>query len=222
MQGMVIYCERVGDGLWAEPLNALTNVAFFVAGIAAARFYQWRLGGAARTHWDLLLLIGLLFAIGVGSGLWHTLATPWSAWADVIPILAFMNLFLVVFLYRAAGLGTVSVAIGLFLFQWSMVTAGSLFPAGALNGSMFYVPSLAVLVLMAGYAVFRYGRAAWPLPVAAGLFMVSLGLRSVDMDWCPRFPWGVHFVWHLINAGVLYLVLRGLMAAYSLRRDARL
>lgn len=24
-----IYCERLGPGLWAEPLNALTNAAFF-------------------------------------------------------------------------------------------------------------------------------------------------------------------------------------------------
>ena len=27
-----VYCERVGPGLWAEPVNALTNAAFFLAG----------------------------------------------------------------------------------------------------------------------------------------------------------------------------------------------
>jgi hypothetical protein len=30
-QAVDIYCERLGPGLWAEPLNAVTNVAFFVA-----------------------------------------------------------------------------------------------------------------------------------------------------------------------------------------------
>ena len=26
-----IYCERVGPGLWAEPVNALTNLSFLAA-----------------------------------------------------------------------------------------------------------------------------------------------------------------------------------------------
>jgi hypothetical protein len=34
------YCERLGPGLWAEPLNALTNLAFIVAALICA----WRLG----------------------------------------------------------------------------------------------------------------------------------------------------------------------------------
>ena len=27
-----IYCERLGPGFWAEPVNALSNGAFLVAG----------------------------------------------------------------------------------------------------------------------------------------------------------------------------------------------
>ena len=26
-----LYCERLGPGLWAEPLNAVSNAAFFIA-----------------------------------------------------------------------------------------------------------------------------------------------------------------------------------------------
>ena len=33
-----IYCERLEPGLWAEPLNAVTNAAFFIAA-----FFAWRL-----------------------------------------------------------------------------------------------------------------------------------------------------------------------------------
>ena len=28
-----LYCERTGAGLWAEPANALTNLAFIAAGL---------------------------------------------------------------------------------------------------------------------------------------------------------------------------------------------
>ena len=28
---VTIYCERAGDAFWAEPLNALTNLAFLLA-----------------------------------------------------------------------------------------------------------------------------------------------------------------------------------------------
>jgi hypothetical protein len=28
------YCERVAPGLWGEPLNAVSNIAFLVAAVA--------------------------------------------------------------------------------------------------------------------------------------------------------------------------------------------
>ena len=31
------YCERLGPGFWAEPLNALTNLAFLIAALV-----MWR------------------------------------------------------------------------------------------------------------------------------------------------------------------------------------
>jgi hypothetical protein len=37
---------------------------------------------------------------------------------------------------------------------------------------------------------------------------VSLALRSVDLAACDAFPLGTHFVWHVLNAAVLYVLLR--------------
>jgi hypothetical protein len=48
--------------------------------------------------------------------------------------------------------------------------------------------------------------------VAAGLFVVSLIFRIVDLDICAAWPLGTHFLWHLFNAAVLYTVLRGAIA----------
>ena len=57
-----LYCERLGPGLWAEPVNALTNAVFFVAAWAIWRNAQKlnaRDGGTG-------LLIGLTVVIGIG------------------------------------------------------------------------------------------------------------------------------------------------------------
>jgi len=75
------YCERLDPGFWAEPVNALTNAAFLVAALVMWR----RSAGIAEARW----LAGVLFAIGVGSFLFHTFATVWAVISDVVPILVF-------------------------------------------------------------------------------------------------------------------------------------
>jgi hypothetical protein len=94
-----LYCERVGPGLWAEPLNALSNLGFVVvAALAGARFF--RAGDAVA--FAMVLLVG---AIGVGSFLFHTFANSWSSLADVIPITLFIYAYLWLALRRFLGLG---------------------------------------------------------------------------------------------------------------------
>ena len=35
-----LYCERLGSGLWAEPINALSNISFLLAAIAAMENFE--------------------------------------------------------------------------------------------------------------------------------------------------------------------------------------
>ena len=211
MQGMVIYCETSSSGSLSEPLSALASLAFIVAAVAAWLLYRalpQPAGGGRR--WDLLSLVGLVAAVGVGSFLWHALASSWTEWFDLIPVLMFMNLYLVSFLYRGAGLGTFGVAFLLVVFQWGMANAGIRLGPWFGNGSALYVPVLVALWLAAAFGVLRLGARSWPLAAAAGMFTISLGLRMGDMAVCPAVPAGTHFLWHLLNAGVLYLLFRGL------------
>ena len=83
------YCERTDASLWAEPLNAFSNLAFiaaFVAGLWCYRRYRQETG---RQRWEFILLLALLCGIGVGSFLFHTFATRWALVADVGPITLF-------------------------------------------------------------------------------------------------------------------------------------
>ena len=109
------YCERGWDAsFWAEPLNAISNGAFIIAGLVAAVV----LARSPRTDWALpeWVLISLVFLIGTGSFMFHTYATVWSIPFDTVPISLFMLGYLGYALCRFAGWHWIAVAIALALF----------------------------------------------------------------------------------------------------------
>jgi hypothetical protein len=204
-----LYCERTDPSFWAEPANALTNAAFLIA--AAAAFWSWRRAGGR--DWAALALIGAAVTVGLGSFTFHTVATRGAALADVIPIAVFIYGYLMLALRRFLGKSIVVSAAILTAYAAGAQALAWLAPPRALNGSIDYLPALAALIVMA--------RAA-PGPVRRGLdlavmtFTVSLALRSVDLAACDAFPLGTHFVWHMLNAAVLYVLLRTAIAAAKL------
>src|SRR3546814_7159311 len=84
-----LYCERVGPGLWSEPLNLVTNLAFILAGVLLVVALR-RAGPAVRRDPAIIGLAVLVLVVGIGSGLFHSFATRWAALADVIPIALFI------------------------------------------------------------------------------------------------------------------------------------
>lgn len=207
-----VYCERAGAvGLWAEPANAVTNLAFLIAaGFAIHRLVAAPLA-SLRRDWDLALLILLLIAIGIGSALWHTFATRWALLADVLPITGFINLYLLSFGYRVLQLRPWPL-LGLWLaYQGANLGLLALVPADALNGSVGYLPALAFLLLFWGWLRAQRHPLARTMLAAAGWFGLSLTLRTLDAELCTYWPIGTHFLWHLFNAWLLYLLLAGLI-----------
>src|SRR3546814_5534971 len=98
-----IYCERLGPGLWAEPLNALTILAGIVAGMVLVAALR-RAEPAVRRDPAMLGLVVLLFVIGIGSVLFHSFAVAWAALADVIPVALFILLYMYLALRRLVAL----------------------------------------------------------------------------------------------------------------------
>jgi len=49
------------------------------------------------------------------------------------------------------------------------------------------------------------------LLMAAAIFAVSLTFRTVDAPICAAVPIGTHFMWHLLNGCVLFIVVRALV-----------
>jgi len=201
------YCERGGPGYWAEPVNALSNAAFLVAAWLA-----WRLASRTgdRAGQGLALVLG---AIGVGSWLFHTHGQVWAMLADVVPIQVFILAYLAVATVRFFGApwwGGAAAALA-FVPASLAVARGIEAVAGPLNGSASYLP---VPLLIALYALLlrrRAPEAARGLVVGAGMLAVSLFFRTVDAAVCPAFPLGTHFLWHLINAAMLWWMIRVLV-----------
>ena len=80
------YCERLVPGYWAEPVNAVTNMAFLVAAALV-----WRRTAGLPLARAMALVLA---AIGVGSYLFHTHANRVTGLMDVIPILLFILLYI--------------------------------------------------------------------------------------------------------------------------------
>lgn len=206
-----IYCERTAQGVLNEPLNALTNIAFFVAAVMAFRL-MWRKTKDDGGGLDMcvLLMIIVLCAIGAGSFLFHTLATGWAQLADTTPILLFQIMFLSVYARRVIGFrGPMTIfLVGLF-FAFAM--AFGLMPQDWMNGSMGYAPALLFLSGLGVYHAATDKTDRFGLLLASTVFLVSLMFRTSDQAVCWILPTGVHFFWHILNAVVLYLCLRVLI-----------
>lgn len=198
-----LYCERVGPAFWAEPVNALTNVAFLIAAWAA--FVLWRREG--RGDPAILALIVVATAVGLGSFAFHTLATRGAMLLDVGPIGIFIyGYFLLAIRRFLKAPWPIALALLVGFIVLSMGLA-SVVPRTTLNGAAGYLPALAALVVLG--LMMRERPAGRAMLLAAGLFTASLILRIVDLDVCGTLPVGTHFLWHILNAAVIYTVLRG-------------
>jgi hypothetical protein len=202
-----LYCERLDPSFWAEPVNALSNVAFLLA--AGAAFRQWQ----RRGHGDrvLLALIALVALVGIGSFTFHTLATRGALLLDVGPIGLFIYSYFLFALRRLLILPWVPAIVLFAAFVALSAGLAVYVPREFLNGSAGYLPALAALLAVGWFA--RERSAGRALLVAAAVFVASLFFRIVDLEVCGALPVGTHFLWHILNAVVLYAVLSGALTA---------
>ena len=193
------YCERLEPGLWAEPVNALTNFAFIIAAVIAFTKF------GSRRYPITFVLSLILGAIGVGSLLFHTFANRLTAIADVIPIALFVLTYLFAtnrYVVRMRPVPAVMVTLLFFPYSWLVIgILSAVFPW--LGGSIGYIP-IALMILL--YSLLLWRR--WPsfardLAIGFGLLVISISFRWLDEPVCHLNPLGTHFVWHILNAVML-------------------
>jgi hypothetical protein len=190
------YCERTGPGLWAEPVNAVTNAAFLVA--AAVMWHRCAGLPAGRA------LAALLAAIGIGSLLFHTFANRLAALLDVAPIGAFILAYVFVatrdFLQARPAVAALVTA-GFVPYAALTVPLFQRLPFFAVSAGYWPVPLL--ILIYAGLLWTHRPETARGLALGAALLVLSLVFRSLDRTLCAALPVGTHFLWHLLNGLML-------------------
>jgi hypothetical protein len=201
-----IYCERTSPAFDAEPLNAVSNVAFLVSAAAA-----WRLqtrNPNPQTDGFVRALCVIIAIVGIGSFTFHTVATRWASWADVIPILVFMLGYFWLLLTAFFGWHWVLKLAVLVVFFAVTFRLESESYDDMLWGGAMYLPTLAAMLVFGAALLARNLAAGRAFFIAAGLFVLSFTARTIDMPICPSLPIGTHYFWHIFNATVLYLLVR--------------
>lgn len=196
IQNLDFYCERLTADFWAEPFNALSNIAFFVAG-----FWALYLSFKKSRIFGIFMSI-LLLLVGVGSFLFHTFADNRTHLLDLIPIFLFTMAYLFYSLRYYLKWSQVKSGVGLVVIISLMVISEIFVPKSFLNGSSLYFPPLVMMF----YVAFQM-NSLW-YKRAAFVFTLSLVVRTFDATLCEWIPTGTHFVWHILNAVVLALLMK--------------
>jgi hypothetical protein len=205
-RGVDNYCERSSSALDAEPINALTNAAFLIAAWGVWRLHSDRPNPRVKRLVQALIVI--MVFVGLGSFLFHTVATRWAEWGDVIPILVFMLLYLWLVLTCFFAWSFPHKLIGLAFFFAVTFYLEAAVPSAILWGGALYLPTLLVLVAISGVLHWRQPAAGKAMFAATGVFLLSFTARTLDARTCAVFPFGTHFLWHVLNATLLYLLVR--------------
>jgi hypothetical protein len=190
------YCERVDFTYWSEPVNAVTNAAFIVAALI-----MWsRTSGMPLAR----LLCAILFAIGVGSYLFHTHATQWAATADVVPIALFILTYIFA-MNRDVWRWPLWLAVGgaLAFIPYAIILTPVFAALPFFDVSAFYWPVPLLILIYAVLLRHRYTYTAQGLAIGAGILIISLTFRTIDEWLCSAFPMGTHFMWHILNGLML-------------------
>lgn len=193
------YCESV-SGFWLhEPLNAITNFAFFICA-----YYLYKL--IKRNGYDMrlgVLLICLMVVLGSGSLAWHFYRSVPTLLMDGIPIYIFIFFS---FIFLAHSL-TRNYKITIFVLFFTALIYYAIFAyipvLNIFQDSLKYVFAVLIFLVLNTLVIKKFGRErSFILPL--GILAGAIIFRIIDLYICPVFPIGTHFVWHISAALAIY------------------
>jgi Ceramidase len=230
-----LYCERAALGFWGEPLNAVSNLAFLIAAFLCWRMLR---GGESRdwpSIWLIALMvaigigsgafhtlpsrttvlmdvipIGIFILSAIIFAIRRYLAAPW--WLAVAIGAAFALLSPQISRLAADFLPRGSAGYLPALLAMPAIAAAMIFRAARLEARSRSRKDLAWAGGAADPSLARIADALRAtsrlILLATVVFSVSLTLRTLDQPFCGGNPLGLHFLWHVLNAVVLYLITR--------------
>lgn len=212
-------CERTASGVLEEPLNVLSNAGFFLVAIAIFRYYRNHRDVKGKKIWDIHVLTALIVIIGISSTIFHSHPTNVTELVDIIPIVMFINLFFFSIIIRIERTTIFQTIICYLAFAGSTHILVTQFPE-AMNDSIGYLSTMAALVMIAVHLHLKRRPSSHQFLLASLVGLISIFFRSVDNAVCEQIPFGTHFLWHSLNAILLYILMKQLIR--NVNREARL
>lgn len=205
------FCEAIRPGPLAQPVNAYSNLAYVLAGLASlgsvsSAATRPNLFGQRRIY--VWLYAGALVLIGLGSWLYHASLTFVGQWFDVMGMYL-LGTFLC--LYAAARLGL----LGGRPFAWAYVSINC-----SLGVILIIAPQLRRLIfggMIAGAVILEAAVHLRRRPVIRGRYftaalacmVVAYGIWTLDnlrlLCWPSSWFQG-HALWHVLTAAAAWLV----------------
>lgn len=212
-------CERHGLGLASEPLNTLSNLAFIYVAVAIFRYFRTHEDLEHRRIWDIKIMTGLIFIIGVNSIIFHTMPSDTTELMDTIPIVLFILIYFLSVLFRIGKCTKFQALVCFTAFVGFSHVLVHQFPR-ALNDSIGYLSSMMALIVIAIWLHLRARPSSQYFMLAALIGVTSLFCRAIDRAVCDMWPFGTHFLWHIFNATLLYILMKQIIR--NVNREARL
>lgn len=197
------YCESSDFFFTTQPLNSFSSVAFFLVALILVitiplHHPRWR---------RLCPFAALCVLIGVGSSLWHVVQEPWALVADITPIFVFLFFFQYHFLKKFTDWSRARIFKDMVGLAALMGLASLVMNEVFLQKSNAFVPVVAWLAYIGVVIGQRFPKQARRCFMAAGFFALAIVARIIDMPLCEQWHYGTHFLWHMLSALTLYLVL---------------
>jgi len=195
-------CERQGSlSITAEPVNIITNLAFF---ISAYLLYKYLFNNKLHLTRFVIFPIILTF-VGIGSTLMHIFNTPLTLFLDLLPIFILSVLFVYTFVsylsLKPIALWLISAGFAIFALVITI-----LYPYDLLTLPVQHSLAISVQLLLLIITATRFSKKVTKrLAVILVISTLAILLNNLDTSICPAFPIGTHFTWHLTMALVAFL-----------------
>lgn len=188
-----VYKERgESKGLLAEPINLLSNLAFFAATLITMPF--------CRSWVDGILSTGISI-VGIASSLYHARPCKMTLLGDAMAIIVWTIFYVFVWAHFMMSFQlpiTLGVMGGFLLLSFLFIKKFG----KSMNGSADYIPVIVLLLLCGSCLWYKYGH---PHLVIAGILAsISLVFRVVDRE--VHLPSGTHFIWHILNGFMMAML----------------
>jgi len=199
------YCERLDPGLFGEPFNTITNIAFLIVAYCLGKYLTTVEKNIGYSDRQSRYLINLVWFIGFGSLAFHIFSSLWAGIFDTLPIALLILSYSYLSLRRFFSINKyISVLAPLIIILMNLV----LNKMGDVTNSAYFAALIGMILIGCIAFLCDKKRIFFGMLISVIVFTISLTFRIFDEILCLNIAIGTHWIWHILNALTLYIIIK--------------